>query len=324
MTDTQIIDKLLDSLEIGPAVAIDNLAMLPLYGPVADGAGYLTLDEALGDGKAEITEVSEAGSVPELRFRNPGDERVLLVDGEELVGAKQNRILNVSILAAAHSEIVIPVSCVEAGRWAHRSRRFSTAPRTQYAAARAARMAQVSERLVASDGLSRRGDQGAIWSDIEAKFSRLGAESPTAAMSDLYDSFEDRIERYTNGVAAAPRQTGAVFAINGKIVGLDLFDRPETLARLLPKLVRSYALDALDVDRQEQEAPEEGDVHAFVAALGAAKAARFDAVGEGEELRLDGAGTVGAALVVDGRVVHLGAFRQAEADRNTEDAFVKV
>ena len=44
-----------------------------------------------------------AGSVPELAVKNPTDANVLLYDGEELLGAKQNRILNVTVLVAARS-----------------------------------------------------------------------------------------------------------------------------------------------------------------------------------------------------------------------------
>ena len=65
-----------------------------------------------------VEEVSESGSVPNLLVENKGDIRILFIEGEELVGAKQNRVLNTSVLIAAKSRVKIPVSCVEAGRWA--------------------------------------------------------------------------------------------------------------------------------------------------------------------------------------------------------------
>ena len=73
--------------------------------------------EALDAGLARVEEVSEGGSVPELRFTNSAAMPILIVDGEELVGAKQNRVANLTILAPAKTTIRIPVSCVEAGRW---------------------------------------------------------------------------------------------------------------------------------------------------------------------------------------------------------------
>ena len=51
-----------------------------------------------------MIEVSKEGDVPNLPFENHGNSKVLLVDGDELVGAKQNRIINLSILADTHKD----------------------------------------------------------------------------------------------------------------------------------------------------------------------------------------------------------------------------
>ena len=81
-------------ISLGPSQSFRNLMVVPLLDPSLQTAGWLTLDDALALGVTEITEVSEAGSVPQLRLLNRGDVPVFLLDGEELVGAKQNRILN--------------------------------------------------------------------------------------------------------------------------------------------------------------------------------------------------------------------------------------
>ena len=106
--------------QLGDPVEHRGIVVTPLFPTHDPIAGYITLDEALPRG-LEITEISEAGSVPELAVVNPLSEAVLLYDGEELVGAKQNRILNVTVLVAAGAKIPIPVSCVEQGRWRHTS-----------------------------------------------------------------------------------------------------------------------------------------------------------------------------------------------------------
>ena len=72
-----------------------------------------------------ITEISTGGSVPELKLVNKSADKIMVVDGEELMGAKQNRIVNASFLNAGNSEVTIPVSCVEQGRWSYRSAMFS-------------------------------------------------------------------------------------------------------------------------------------------------------------------------------------------------------
>src|SRR5689334_13867649 len=104
----------LDSITAGNPSSFGGLTIFPLlrtgYLPAPD---YILLDEAIAHGSARITELNESGSVPELRFENLGDNPVLLLDGEELLGAKQNRVLNLTILAPRKQSIIIPVSCVE-------------------------------------------------------------------------------------------------------------------------------------------------------------------------------------------------------------------
>jgi hypothetical protein len=78
------------------------------------------LDEAIEKGEVRVGEVSEGGQVPYLTVENTGKVPVLILEGEELVGGKQNRIVNSSILVLAGSIIKIPVSCVESGRWDNR------------------------------------------------------------------------------------------------------------------------------------------------------------------------------------------------------------
>ena len=94
---------------------------LPPFSPPAGTVEYLLSDEAIGAGSVTVEEVSEGGSVPNLLVSNTGDSRVLFLEGEELKGAKQNRVLNTSVLVAAHSKTPIPVSCVEQGRWRYRT-----------------------------------------------------------------------------------------------------------------------------------------------------------------------------------------------------------
>ena len=73
------------------------------------------------------SEIGAGGVVEMLAVREPVHPAVLLYKGEELVGAKQNRILNVSVLLGAGSTARIPVSCVERGRWSWRDRSFRSA-----------------------------------------------------------------------------------------------------------------------------------------------------------------------------------------------------
>ena len=298
------IEDALSRIQIGVESTFGNMTIFPLLNGDSGSADYLTLDEALG---REFVQITEVGSVPELRLSNESDKPVLLLDGEELIGAKQNRVLNLTILAPPNRTIIIPVSCVEAGRWSPRSAKFATSSNVYFAQGRAKKMAQVSHSLM-SRGQAR-SDQGAVWADIRLKASHLKAKSATAAMFDIYEHCTKRIDDYVGAFAAMDRQIGAVFTINGNIFGFDLFDSPGTFEKLLPKLVRSYALDAIDTDTKKAVAPSRESVEELLLAITQAEAKTFPASGEGVDVRLTGPNLMGAGLIVNGRVVHLGAFR---------------
>ncbi len=296
----------IEALSLGAPQAHRNLALYPLLGERDDPAGYLLLDEALEKKLARVTEVSAGGSVPELAFENGSAEKILLVDGDELVGAKQNRVINLSILVAGGKRIVIPVSCVEQGRWSYRSRDFTPAKRALFAKARAKKMAQVSFSL--RERGTRHSDQSEVWNDIEAKMASFGASSATGAMGDAYESRAGDLDAYAQAFRPESRQRGAVVAVDGKVVGLEVFDSAAVFAKYFEKLVRSYAMDAIETANGKTLAPPEEEVRRFLEKMKAAAAERFAALGEGEDLRLSGEGIAGGALAAGGRVVHLAGY----------------
>jgi hypothetical protein len=312
------IADLLASVAFAPAQIHGALAVHPLVAATPAPAApppYLVLDQALASGHFRVTEVSEAGSVPHLRAVNGLDAPVFLLDGEELVGAKQNRVLNLSVLLAPHSETEIPVSCVEMGRWARESETFRPAPRAHFAEGRARRVASVS-RSLRRDGAAR-SDQGEVWDVIAAKSARMAVHSQTAAMADIFERRRGSVEETLADLPTVGAQVGAVYAIAGRAAGIDLFDRPATWARLAPKVHASYALDALEHDGTADGDP--GPAAAFLAALRAGAEERFAAVGLGTTVRLEGPALDGAALEVDGAWLHLAAFpRHADAGRGHE------
>lgn len=158
-------------------------------------------------GTVTVSEVSENGSVPELLLENTGKEKVLVMDGEQLVGAKQNRILNTTVLIAASSKVVIPVSCVEQGRWhftGERQMRDSIAP--LYAKVRASKSRQVTYNLQSRRDYSS--DQGAIWGDISSRLESEGISAPTHAMNDHYTSRMRELKAFQEDFSLGKFKTG--------------------------------------------------------------------------------------------------------------------
>lgn len=309
----QTINQTLSNISVGNTIIHQNLTMFALLNGGGVEADYITLDEAMAAGTAQVTEVSEGGSVPELQFVNGGDKAVLLLDGEELVGAKQNRALNLTILVPPKSTIVIPVSCVEQGRWGYQGRGFKSSDKAQFAEGRARKAQSVSYSMFSGHG--RHSDQGDVWDTISHKASRMGACSVTGAMEDTYEHVRPKLDEFSAAFAAQDGQVGALFTINGEVSGLDLFDSHETLRKLMPKLVGSYALDAIDRYSPVGEAPQSGVAEEFIKVVAAAQVSAHPAVGMGTDLRLQSQFVAGGALEVDDRVVHLCAFPNQRATR---------
>jgi hypothetical protein len=302
-----LIQDYLKEAKIGRKQSHQNLAIFPLLSSYAIGLDYITLDEALSEGLIEVVEVSEEGTVPELKVVNKSPCMILILDGEELVGAKQNRIVNTTILIQEKTTTVIPVSCVEQGRWAHTSPRFDSEERLMAAQLRAMKSEQVHSSIRTSDDYYS--DQAAIWREISRKARRMRAESPTMAMSEIYEKKRASLDGYINHFRLVEMQVGAVFMINGKVVGLDCFGKPETFSKVFRKLVESYALDAIDWSEQEKSGKAlKSDVTKFLWAASAASVESRPSVGLGMDCRLESYNLTGFALAHEDQVLHFSVF----------------
>jgi len=313
-----IIEKTLSNLALGDAIKYENLAVFPLLASGNSESDYLTLDEAITENKVKITEVSEQGTVPELLLTNEADKPVLLLDGEELIGAKQNRIINLTILAPANQSIKIPVSCVEAGRWSHRSREFSTSRRVHYSMGRSQKMGQVNASM--RHHKRRAANQGEVWDSISKKAARMNSHSATEAMADIFEQHESSLDDFCSAFITVSTQTGAIFAINDELKGLELFDSGLTCTKLMPKLIQSYALDAIDIGKKETTTSVNDEaVSEFLHEAHEVESESFPAIGLGEDVRLNGHRLCGGALIHNEKLVHFCLFRMEYGGRNSRN-----
>ena len=298
----------IEAISVGREQAYLNLSVFPLFSAMKDTFDYFTLDEALAGKVVSVVEVSAGGSVPELSVVNKSGRMVLILDGEELVGAKQNRIVNTTILVAAGAKTVIPVSCVEQGRWTYETPEFRSEGRVMSSKIRASKADQVSFSLKASGRFSS--DQGAIWSDIENLAMGRKAATPSMAMSAIYEKERFRLEDYSAKFSPLEGQVGAVFVINGRIAGLDCFGKPGTLAKVFRKLVESYALDAVDAAGNSHTAgpATAPTVGPFVEGCAGCRVESRPSVGLGTDCRLESGEATGFALVHEGQLLHMSVF----------------
>ncbi len=314
----KLISELHKLVTVGEVVTRNNMSVFPLYSsaPRRDHV-YVPFGVAQGKGLVTITEVSQGGSVPTLMVQNLAPMPILLIDGEELIGAKQNRIVNLSILIPAETSLGIPVSCVEAGRWNYSRSDFGESDRTMYARGRARKMMDVHQSMKSG---SRASNQGSVWEDIASRQAELSVASPTSAMSDIFESKRANLNEYLEGITPGVDQVGAAFAINGAIVGFELFEAADVFAYYLHKIIRSYAVEALsNLGVGYVEVPEKNQVSTLVSAISSAAPESFSAIGYGNDVRLDAQSATGAALVADESIVHLVGFSKKLVNNEPKD-----
>jgi hypothetical protein len=300
------IQSAVQDVTIGVENSYANLTVFPLLGETIREPRYLTLGEALEKGLILIREVGRHGSVPDLEVENRADRPVLLLDGEELVGAKQNRVLNLTVLVPAGKTISIPVSCVEMGRWHRVSPSFTDSDSAQFAGGRAAKARTVTQSLAMTGEPTS--DQSQVWNEIAAKMGRMGTRSPTSAMRSLYEGHRVTLGDYLSHFPMERNQLGGCFAVGPRVLGLELFDSPTSFRRLFPKILRSYAIEAIEIRPKEFSAPGREAAEAFRHAVARAGVGRYPAVGLGEALRITEPGLAGGGLAWEERLVHAVAF----------------
>ena len=301
VADISPIARTLGHVLAGEPLRRGALTVVPMLAPMLAEPEWLTLAEA-GD-RVQVTEVDEAGSVPTLSVANMADRPLLLLDGEELVGAKQNRILNTTVLVAARTETTIPVSCVEQGRWGYRGRHFAPGDASLFASVRQKKAAWVTRSIRAGRG--HMADQAGVWNELASKAAEHSVASPTGAMRDFYQRYEEAMADARRELAPVPGQIGSLVYLSGRWAGMDLLAGPSLFGKVWPRLCAGYAADAIRRKPSSRLTPSPS---AVLRRLSGCPVEAAQAVGLGTEYRLTGPTTVGAALIADDRLAHLMAF----------------
>jgi hypothetical protein len=301
----QILMEQLKSCKVADAQSAPGMAVFPIIYVGQAALDYISLHEALRHNSFEVTEVSQGGSVPNLRVHNRGLKPVLLLDGEELRGAKQNRILNISILVPPESVLTVPVSCVEHGRWSYRGNHFEESGNMM------PRSANVSKKISVSNAMLQTGercsDQGKVWDDVADMHRTHETNSPTGAMNDMYTAKAPDLEEFCAAFPLLPGQCGFFVQFGNGFAGIDLVSRPDVWKDLHAKIVRSYAVELLG-RRLQPVIPIEDLLDQTLDLLADEGMRSYPAIGLGSDLRIDLPGLVGSALLWEKEIVHLGLY----------------
>jgi hypothetical protein len=317
----------IDKVTVTQPVSVQNLTIFPLTQTAPSGPEYIASSVAIEKHGMQVTEISDGGSVPNLLVKNPSEHYILLLDGEELWGAKQNRIINTTVLLAPRSETIIDVSCTESGRWSYSSPTFSHSGSVMPTKARRRKMRSVSHSLHAYEQFNS--DQGEVWNEVSELHMKVGSNSPTSAMADAYEKMRADLDSALDQMPVQENQCGMIVMIDGKPAGLDLLSRGPVYKHLHPQLIKSYAMEAIANERErmfsqskskpkeatKQDAPDELAAKAFFERCAAITGKSYRSVGVGMDWRFIDESLVGSGLEVDDTWIHMAYFvDEADSD----------
>ncbi len=279
----------------------DNLTIYPVVAASAhDSAPVLTLDEGIASGQVTVGEAGSVqpllrgphprpvpqsyGDVNRLVLVNNSDRPLLLLAGEIVTGGKQDRVIGSDRIVPAHGDPVdLSVFCVEPGRWTGQSKFGGTAIQMAQPSVRKEAMADKNQqevwnkvaesRSAMAAGIAAAPAPNADTVEVQAQAQAVEATSSYARVMDnkavqtKVDSVAKPVQRSYDSVIRELRSrnaVGVVVAINGRIVWADIFSGTSLLEKYWPKLVRSYAAEAVTSGSAWGKPPSVAEAQAFI------------------------------------------------------------
>jgi len=301
-----ILKQLLSSdLELeAPAVA-GALTVFPIMGSPAK-LDVVAFADAVEEG-ASAKELPGGASVNDLLIHNPTARYLLLVDGEEVLGAQQNRVFDGTHLVAPGESRTVAVCCVEQGRWDGRRRRESFTASRQVADPSLRR----DMCLDRSRSVDHRTVQTMVWARVAETVHFSGVASHTTALNDVYVQRDETLEETCAQIPLRPGQLGMLVFLGGRFAALDWVGHPDAFERLHPRLLRGYALKALDRPAPKRR-PGKRKAQQLLDQLVVAPVRAVGDVGRAQNLAVGTPDTedafTGTGLAVDGELLHVSVF----------------
>ncbi len=292
----------IEGFKVGEPLFLKNLILFPLTNGNKDFGRVEILSEAKEKKHIEVRELASP-KIDTVIIKNKSPHRVFALDGEGIIGALQDRVINTSALIAEKSEIEIPVSCVEEGRWSG-SHEFLRARTISYPSLRAIICFTVSSSLHKTKKFAT--DQNQIWSSIKKKIESFKITSRTSSLRDIYSSFRRHLESYQEEVAFLKDLNGLLVFAGGRLLCLDLFANKKLFNKLKDQLITSYALDALEI--KTSAPPRVGEAKRLFREIKEAKVKTFPSFSLGDEIRFETKDLIGRGLVFNNSLFHLSAF----------------
>ncbi|HLC53228.1 MAG TPA: DUF6569 family protein [Candidatus Nanoarchaeia archaeon] len=267
-------------LEIGEVQRHKNMSIAPLFG-AESALDYLVFDKALRNGLS----ISETGNVPTLHFANKTGKEVMILQGEYILGGKQNRMVAANVYMERGFDGDVPVRCVQQNRWqGDIGSGFDTSES----------IAPKAVMYAASVG------QDEVWSEVRCLARAHRVATPTQNLGDIIQEKKRDTNDFVHSFSYIPGSIGIVASIVSHGItrySADVFDRRETMGHHFNKLVESLALDALGGSYAREKNYD--DFITFIRSIESCQFNERKPVSLGRDFQLQGQGIEGFALTYE-------------------------
>jgi hypothetical protein len=296
----------LSRLGTGPAWQIGELTLVPLTHTQVLGTPDTLIDEAIESNLLDLVE-REGGVVQQVLAKNLGDTDVLILEGETLIGCKQNRMVAWSVLVGAGTTVPVSVGCMERGRWSKGG--FAFKPGAMSVDPHIRRRSKRETSLSFAHAGGPHLDQGRAWSDVDDKLKEWNVSSVS---EDYHSGLLARVmdaRARLKALKPVERQIGVLALVHDRLLGLELVGHPKTWAALARRILPSYALGAESASRDpEFEGTRAGKPDEWLSALANAKADFRRARGKGMDGVIRSDAVTGSCLWNEGSIRHVVVF----------------
>lgn len=286
----------------------ENLSVVQIATDNQNSFYYISAQSAIDKNLIQVKEVSQSGSVNILHVYNLSDKFVFLMDGDVLAGAKQNRVLNTSVLLAPNSKINLPVSCVERGRWSHISEKFRSTDYVAPTVLRAKKAMRVAENLKTKMGHFAKQEE--IWKEVDKYSVKFMVNSKSANLSDVYAEKNIDFIKFIESFKRVPSANGLAVFVKNNLLSLDIFNRTDIYAEYFPKILKGCALEVFGLpgNTELSEAEANNKTLNFIDQLEKLDFDEYPGVGIGTEKRFNMNGLTWFELSYNSHLIHLTAL----------------
>jgi len=225
----ETLNNWLNELRFGEQQQYKHITVIPITTADSNKLIYKTLNQALESDYISVSELEGGATVPEIQIINKSDEYILIFDGEQLIGAKQNRIINKTILIEPHSKNVIPVSCTEEGRWYENSNNFT---KSKFNATSEIRKTLKKSKYA----------QDEVWNHVNLLMGKSGIMSESGSLHDVSEKISSSTERFFDKIKKFDSQIGFILFANGEFLGLDIVGHPDLFDDLYENFLNGWLI----------------------------------------------------------------------------------